>query len=69
MVVADCWGGLVLGGAAWWRMAALCLASTAMWGLVRSRLFGLWWDDPLAALLLVWWIRGEAKEAVEAGRA
>src|SRR5258706_87053 len=36
--------------------------------LVGYALFGLWWADPLAALALVWWIRGEAKEAVEAGR-
>ena len=34
-----------------------------------NQLFGLWWADPLAGLALIWWIRGEANEALEASKA
>jgi divalent metal cation (Fe/Co/Zn/Cd) transporter len=44
------------------------MAAVALAGLVLNQLFGLWWADPLAAIALVWWIKGEAREAVEAGR-
>ena len=50
-------------------MVCLYLAAIALAGLVLNQLFGLWWADPLAALALVWWIRGEAKEAFHAGQA
>jgi divalent metal cation (Fe/Co/Zn/Cd) transporter len=42
-------------------MAAVLLA-----GLALNQAFGWWWADPLAGLAMIWWIRGEAKEALEA---
>ncbi len=50
--------------------SAVCLymAGTTLAGLALNQIFGWWWADPLAALALVWWIRGEANEALEAAR-
>ena len=31
-------------------------------------LFGWWWADTVAALAMIWWIKGEADEALEAAR-
>lgn len=50
-------------------MVCLYMAGVALAGLLLNQLFGLWWADPVAGLALIWWIRGEAKEAVEAGKA
>lgn len=46
--------------------SAVCLymAAVALGGLALNRLFGWWWADPVAALALTWWIRGEALEAI-----
>ena len=49
-------------------VVCLYLAGATLGGLVLNQLFGLWWADPLAGLALIWWIRREAAEAVEAGR-
>jgi divalent metal cation (Fe/Co/Zn/Cd) transporter len=46
----------------WW-MAAPTLA-----GVLLSRFLGWWWADAVAGLALIWWIRGEADEALEAAR-
>ena len=43
------------------------MAGATLVGLALNGLFGLWWADSLAGLALIWWIRGEAKEALEAG--
>jgi divalent metal cation (Fe/Co/Zn/Cd) transporter len=50
--------------------SAVCLymAGTTFAGLALNQIFGWWWADPLAALALIWWIRGEANEALEAAR-
>jgi len=50
--------------------SAVCLylAGTTLSGLVLNQLFCWWWADPVAALVLIWWIRGEAREALEAAR-
>ena len=69
LALADRLGSPALRGDAACSMVCLYMAAIALAGLGLNELFGLWWADPLAALLLVWWIRGEAKEAVEAGRA
>src|SRR5438105_1642398 len=61
-------GSPALRGDAACSMVCLYMAAVALAGLVMNQLFGLWWADPLAALALIWWIRGEAREAVEAGR-
>jgi divalent metal cation (Fe/Co/Zn/Cd) transporter len=68
LALADRLGSPALRGDAACSMVCLYMAGVALAGLVLNQLFGLWWADPLAALALVWWIRGEAGEAVEAGR-
>ena len=69
LALADRLGSPALRGDAACSMVCLYLAAIALAGLGLNQLFGLWWADPMAALLLVWWIRGEAREAVEASRA
>ena len=66
--LADQLGSPALHGDAACSMVCIYLAGVALTGLLLNQLFGLWWADPLAALALVWWIRGEAKEAAEAGQ-
>jgi divalent metal cation (Fe/Co/Zn/Cd) transporter len=48
--------------------SAVCiyLSAALLVGLVANRVAGWWWVDPVAALAMVWWIRGEAHEALEA---
>jgi divalent metal cation (Fe/Co/Zn/Cd) transporter len=48
--------------------SAVCLymAATLLLGLLLNRLLGWWWADPVAGLAMIWWIRGEANEALEA---
>jgi divalent metal cation (Fe/Co/Zn/Cd) transporter len=48
--------------------SAVCLymAATLLIGLVLNRLFGWWWADPVAGMAMIWWIRNEANEALEA---
>jgi divalent metal cation (Fe/Co/Zn/Cd) transporter len=62
-------GSPALRGDAACSVVCLYLAAVALAGLLLNQIFGLWWADPLAAVALVWWIRGEAGEALEAGRA
>ena len=49
-------------------LICLYLSATLLVGLMLNRLFGWWWADPVAALAMIWWIRGEAHEALEAAR-
>ena len=49
-------------------LVCIYLAATLLAGLALNRLFGWWWADPLAGLAMIWWIRGEAAEALEAAR-
>ena len=49
-------------------LVCIYMAATLLAGLLLNRLFGWWWADPLAGLAMVWWIRGEADEALEAAR-
>jgi divalent metal cation (Fe/Co/Zn/Cd) transporter len=50
--------------------SAVCLymAVTLLVGLALNRVFGWWWADPVAGLAMIWWIRSEAEEALEAAR-
>lgn len=66
--LADRLGSPALRGDAACSMVCIYMAAVALAGLLLNQLFGLWWADPLAALALIWWIRGEARDAVEAGR-
>ena len=67
--LADKLGSPALRGDAACSLVCLYMAGATLVGLALNELFGLWWADPLAGLALVWWIRGEAAEAVEAGSA
>ena len=49
-------------------LACIYMAATLLVGLLLNSLFGWWWADSLAALAMIWWIRGEAREALEAAR-
>jgi divalent metal cation (Fe/Co/Zn/Cd) transporter len=44
------------------------LSATLLAGLALNALFGWWWADTVAALAMIWWIRGEAEEALESAR-
>ena len=49
-------------------LVCIYMAATLLAGLALNSLFGWWWADPLAGLAMIWWIRGEAAEALEAAR-
>ena len=49
-------------------LVCIYMAATLLAGLLLNSLFGWWWADSLAALAMIWWIRGEAREALEAAR-
>ena len=68
LALADRLGSPALRGDAACSMVCLYMAGVALIGLLLNQFLGLWWADPLAGLALIWWIRGEAKEAVEASR-
>src|SRR5256712_2234223 len=68
LALADRLGSPALRGDAACSMVCLYMAGVALVGLLLNQFFGLWWADPLAGLALIWWIRGEAQEAVEASK-
>ncbi len=47
--------------------SAVCLfmGLTLLAGVALNRLFGWWWADLVAGLGMLWWIVGEAREAME----
>jgi divalent metal cation (Fe/Co/Zn/Cd) transporter len=49
-------------------LVCIYLAAVLLVGLALNQAFGWWWADPLAGLAMIWWIRGEANEALEAAR-
>jgi divalent metal cation (Fe/Co/Zn/Cd) transporter len=68
LALADRLGSPALRADAACSMVCLYMAGVALAGLLLNQLFGLWWADPGAAFALIWWIQGEAKEAVEASK-
>ena len=64
--LAERLGSPALRGDAACSVVCLYLAGATLGGLVLNALFGFWWADSLAGLALIWWIRGEANEALEA---
>jgi len=64
--LADRLGSPALRGDAACSVVCLYLALATLAGLALNSWFGWWWADPIAGLALIWWIRGEAKEALEA---
>ena len=65
LALADRLGSPALRGDAACSVVCLYIAGATLLGLALNGLFGLWWADPLAGLALIWWIRGEANEALE----
>jgi divalent metal cation (Fe/Co/Zn/Cd) transporter len=49
-------------------LVCIYMSAVLLAGLALNILFGWWWADSLAALAMIWWIRGEAREALEAAR-
>jgi hypothetical protein len=49
-------------------MACVRLAGTTLADLSLNALFSWWWADPVAALLLVPFLVGEGREAIEHAR-
>ncbi len=49
-------------------LVCIYMSAVLLVGLLLNSLFGWWWADPVAALAMIWWIRGEAREAFEAAR-
>jgi hypothetical protein len=49
-------------------LVCIYMSATLLGGLLLNRLLGWWWADSLAALVMIWWIHGEAAEALEAAR-
>jgi divalent metal cation (Fe/Co/Zn/Cd) transporter len=64
--LADRLGSPALRGDAACSVVCLYLALATLAGLALNSWLGWWWADPIAGLALIWWIRGEAKEALEA---
>jgi divalent metal cation (Fe/Co/Zn/Cd) transporter len=44
------------------------MAGTLLVGLVLNAAFGWWWADSLAALALLYWLQGEARDALRGAR-
>jgi divalent metal cation (Fe/Co/Zn/Cd) transporter len=59
-------GSAALRGDAACSMTCAYMAGITLIGLSLNALFGWWWADPLAALCLLYWLQGEAREALEA---
>ena|ERR1700682_4654895 len=66
LTLADRLGSPALRGDAACSVICLYMAGATLLGLGLNALFGFWWADSLAGLALIWWIRGEAGEALEA---
>ena len=49
-------------------LVCIYMSATLLVGLLLNSLLGWWWADSLAALAMIWWIRGEAREALEAAQ-
>lgn len=67
--LAERLGSPALRGDAACSLVCLYMAAATLVGLGFNALFGFWWADSLAGLALIWWIRGEAREALEAAAA
>jgi divalent metal cation (Fe/Co/Zn/Cd) transporter len=67
LALADRLGSPALRGDAACSVVCLYMGVATMAGLALNGLLGWWWADTAAGLVLIWWIRGEAAEALEAG--
>jgi divalent metal cation (Fe/Co/Zn/Cd) transporter len=64
--LADRLGSPALRGDAACSVVCLYMAVATLAGLALNAVLGWWWADPIAGLALIWWIRGEANEALSA---
>jgi divalent metal cation (Fe/Co/Zn/Cd) transporter len=62
--LADRLGSPALRGDAACSVVCLYMALATLAGLALNAALGWWWADPIAGLVLIWWIRGEANEAL-----
>lgn len=49
-------------------LACSYLSFTVLLGLAANALFGWWWADPLAGLIIVYWLVREGREAIQEAR-
>jgi divalent metal cation (Fe/Co/Zn/Cd) transporter len=68
LVLANRLGSPALRADAACSLVCAYMSATLLVGLLLNSLLGWWWADSLAALGMIWWIRGEAAEALEAAR-
>jgi divalent metal cation (Fe/Co/Zn/Cd) transporter len=61
-------GSSALRGDAACSITCAYMAGTLLAGLVLNAAFGCWWADSLAALALLYWLQGEAREALRGAR-
>ena len=66
--LADRLDSPALRGDAACSVVCIYLSAVLLVGLLANRFLGWWWADPLAGLAMIWWIRGEAREALEAAK-
>jgi divalent metal cation (Fe/Co/Zn/Cd) transporter len=50
-------------------MTCAYMAATLLVGLVLTAALGWWWADSMAALAFLYWLQGEAREALDRARA
>jgi len=62
-------GSAALRGDAACSLTCAYMAGALLVGLGLNAAFGWWWADPLAALVMLYWLQGEAREALEGARA
>jgi len=68
LALADRLDSPALRGDAACSLVCIYMSAMLLGGLLANRFLGWWWADPLAGLAMIWWIRGEAREALEAAR-
>jgi len=62
-------GSAALRGDAACSITCAYMAGALLVGLALNAAFGWWWADPIAALVLLYWLQGEAREAIAGARA
>jgi len=67
-VLADRIGSAALRGDAACSITCAYMAGALLVGLALNAAFGWWWADPIAALVLLYWLQGEAREAIAGAR-
>lgn len=66
--IAERIGSAALRGDAACSITCAYMAGTLLVGLALNAVFGWWWADSLAALALLYWLQGEAREALRGAR-